>query len=306
MSMQSQDAGTHLGRRMLGAAGAVAAMAGAAGAAAATRQAGVAFPTRARFGMLQNWAVPKSGNSVYVTPFGGAALFNDGDVVMNQDYTISVITAGLYIVSIGFDWADNPNGQVGLRINGIGHTTPDNPPGTFKKGQLTVVSNKNDRLGQYDVSSSNCAATSRYSGAWKTGTIGKNGIVSKDVTLATPGIVGLGDVATASHTGITTSLAAGVGALVVTAKVIGPDTVRVTIWNSSQTHSVTVPNGTLNVLAMTAQATTGDARRGRSVLVSATEQLKANDLLYGTFKSTQAGDTLLASPNTFIQIERWA
>jgi hypothetical protein len=241
-----------------------------------------------------------------VTPFAGAAIVNDGDIAMNSDYTMTVKTTGLYMLSISFDWADNPNQQVGLRINGIARADAGNPPGHFVAGQLTVVVNKNDRLGQYDVSSSNCAVTSRYTGAWKIDTIGKNGIASQDVTLSPPGLIGLGDVAMASHTGITSALGDAVAALVVTAKVIGPDTVRVTIWNSSQTHSVAVPNGTLNVLAMSSQAMAGDAPLGRSMLVSASEALTAGDLIYGTFKSTQGGDQLLASPNTFIHIERWA
>jgi len=305
MSHQPEDVGAERGRLMLGATGAAIALAGATVATPA--RAAVALPTRARFGLQQNWAVPKSSNAVYVTPFQGAALFNDGDVTMNKDYTLTVNTTGLYLLSISFDWADNPNQQVGLRINGIVRADAGSTPGQYKAGQLTVVKSKNDRLGQYDVSSSNFSWTSRWSGAWKTGTIGKNAIVSKDVTLATTGVIGLGDVAMASHTGISSAgIDAAVAALVVTAKVIGPDTVRVTIWNSSQTQSVTIPNGTLNVLAMTSQARTGDAPMGRSVMMSATETLSAGDLIYGTFKSTQEGDTLLASPNTWLQIERWA
>jgi hypothetical protein len=275
-------------------------------APAATALSGPALPTRARWVLNQTWAIPKSSNSVYVTPFVGAPVFNDGDVTMNSDYTLTVNTTGMYHLAIGFVWADNPNQQVGLRINGICRADAGNPPGKFKAGQLTVVQGKNDRLGQYDVSSSNFAWTSRYSGPWKVGTIGKNQTASMDVTLGTTGIVNLGDVAMAGHTGIDSALGDGVAALVVTAKVIGPDTVRVTIWNSSQTHSVTVPNGTLNVLAMTSQAMTGDAPAGRQVLISASEALSAGDLLYGTFKSTQGGDQLLASPYTFIHIERWA
>jgi hypothetical protein len=266
----------------------------------------VALPTRARFGIQQTWPVPVSSNAVYVTPFAGAAAFNDGDITMNHDYTMTVNTTGLYILSISFDWADNPNQQVGLRINGIARADAGNKPGVFKAGELTVVKNKNDRLGQYDVSSTNCALTSRYAGTWKIDAIGKNGIVSQDVTVSPPGIVGLGDVATAAHTGITTALGDAVAALVVTAKVIGPDTVRVTIWNSSQTHAVAVPSGTLNVLAMSAQTMTGDAPLGRSMMASASESLTQGDLIYGIFKSTQGGDQLLASPNTFIHIERWA
>jgi hypothetical protein len=290
-------------RRLLGVAGAAAALAGASTGAQA---AATTVPTRARFGLQQNWSVPTSSNAVYVTPFAGAALFNDGDVTLNDNYTLTVNTPGLYLLTISFDWADNPNQQVGLRINGIVRANAGDKPGAYVPGQLTVVKNKGDRLGQYDVSSSNCGWTSRYSGAWKTGTIGKNAIVSQDVTLATPGVIGLGDVAMASHTGITTALADGVAALVVTAKVIGPDTVRVSIWNSSQTHSVTIPAGTLNVLAISSQTMTGDAPMGRSMMVSASESLVAGDLLYGTFKSTQGGDQLLATPNTFIQVERWA
>jgi len=304
MSQPPEDVGTERGRLMLGAAGAAIALAGAT--AASPARAAVALPTRARFGLQQNWAVPKSSNAVYVTPFQGAALFNDGDVTMNKDYTLTVNTTGLYVCSIAFDWADNPNMQVGLRINGICRADAGSPPGQFKAGQLTVVKNKNDRIGQYDVSSSNFAWTSRWSGAWKTGTIGKGSVVSKDVTLSPAGLINVGDVATAAHSGISSAIDAGVAALVVTAKVVAADTVRVTIWNSSQTNSVTIPNGTLNVLAMTAQAMTGDAPMGRSVMVSATETFSQGDLLYGTFKSTQGGDTLLATPNTYLQIERWA
>jgi len=271
-----------------------------------TSLSGPALPTRARWELPQTWAIPKSSNSVYVTPFVGAPVFNDGDCTMRPDYTISINTTGLYLLSIGFEWADNPNQQVGLRVNGIGHTTPDNPPGKFHAGQLTVVTAKNDRLGQYDVSSSNFARTCRFSGPWKIGTIGKNATASIDVTVDTPGVVGLGDVATASHSGITSSLQDGVAALVTTAKVIGPDTVRVTIWNSSQTHAVPVPDGLVNVVAMSAQARAGDAPLGRSVLMSATETLTAGDLVYGYFKSTQGGDQLLGTSNTYIQIERWA
>jgi len=304
MSQSPEDIRPERGRLMLGAAGAAIALAGAS--AASPARAAVPLPTRARFGLQQSWAVPKSSNAVYVTPFQGTALFNDGDVTMNKDYTLTVNTTGLYVLSISFDWADNPNHQVGLRINGIVRADAGSPPGQFKAGQLTVVKAKNDRLGQYDVSSSNFAWASRWTGTWKTGTIGKNAIVSKDVTMPTAGLIGLGDVAIASHSGITTSLGDAVAALVINAKVIGPDTVRVSIWNTSTTQSITVPNGTLNVLAMTAQAMTGDAPLGRSVLMSATETLSAGDLLYGTFKSTQGGDTLLASPNTWLHIERWA
>lgn len=311
MSHPPLDDATDRGRRLVGAAGAALAMGAATHAVAATSGStkavtGVPLPTRARWVLQKTWAIPKSSNNVYVTPFGGAPVFNDGDVTMNQDYTLTVNTSGLYLLSLGFDWADNPNQQVGLRINGLERTIPASPPGQFKPGQLTIVVTKNDRIGQYDVSGSNCPWTSRYTGSWKVGIIGKNAVVSQDVTLATAGIINLGDVATASHTGIDLALGDAAAALVVTAKVVGPDTVRVSIWNTSQTTSISVPSGTLNVLAMTSQKMTGDAPLGRSLLVSASEQLSAGDLLYATFKSTQGGDQLLASPDTFIHIERWA
>ncbi len=309
MSKNPIDAAADRSRRLFGAAGAAgAALAMASVCASAARPAvkGPPFkPTRARFALPANTAIPKSSNSVYVTPFGGAALFNDGDVTMNNDYTITVNTTGLYLVALAFEWQDAANGQAGLRINGISHSTPANPPGQFVPGKLTIVQGKNDRLGQFDTSSTNSAKTSRYQGLWKPGTIGKNAVASIDVTVATRGVVKLGDVAMASHSAITDALGDGAAALIVTAKVVAADTVRVSIYNSSHVKSITVPKGALQVVAMTAVSQTGDAPAGRSLLLSATETLNAGDILYGTFKSTVAGDTLLNTPNTFIQIERW-
>jgi hypothetical protein len=262
-------------------------------------------PTRARFGLGTDAANP-TGSAVYVMPFA-TTLYNDGDVTLDADGILTVRTTGLYRVSIAGSWQDRADGQVDLRIVGLGHGDAAHRPGPYVPGKLTKVTGLRNQMGQYDVAATNVPRTSRYQGAWKPGTVGPGQIVSVDVRVARAGVVTVGDIAFASHTGITDAhmVRKASEALIVSAKVVRADVVRVAIWNPSPSTGIPIPPGRLQVVAMSAVATSGSSGAARMVMSSAIEKLVAGDCVYGYFRSKVVADLLRASDSTWLHVERW-
>ena len=272
---------------------------------AAARAAAGSVPTRARFGLAIDVQNPSVGG-VYVVPFLHAD-YNDGDVVMNQDNTLTVVTGGLYRASISSGWQDRADGQVDLRIVGVGHGKGGQKPGVWVPGQLTKVTVTFDRLCQQDVVATNTPKTARSQTAWTPGHVARGQTVSVDVRVAPAGVVNLGDVAFAAHTGIADARqgAKKVATLVVHAKVVGPDTVRVSVHNPS-IDDIAIPKGALQVVAMSATGVAGGSGEGQVLLSSALERLAVGDCVYGFFRSKALLDRLRGTPSTFLSIERWA
>jgi len=272
---------------------------------AARSAAAGSVPSRARFGLAIDVQNPSVGG-VYVVPFLHTD-YNDGDVVMNQDNTLTVITGGLYRASISSRWQDRADGQVDLRIVGVGHGKGGQKPGTWVPGQLTKITVTFDRLCQQDVVATNTPKTARAQAAWTPGRLARGQTASVDVRVAPAGVVTLGDVAFAAHTGIDDARqgAKKVATLIVHAKVVGPDTVRVSIHNPG-VADVAIPQGALRVLAMSATGVAGDSGEGQVLLSSALEHLAPGDCVYGFFRSKALMDRLRGAPSTFLSIERWA
>jgi hypothetical protein len=148
----------------------------------------------------------------------------------------------------------------------------------------------------------------RYQTEWTPGTIPFGGVVSTEVTVAPQGVVGVGDMAVVGHTRITDQAlgSEAVNALVLQGRVVGPNRVRVTLYNPSVTAGVHVPSGILNVIAMNATQTRGESNDGWQMLHTATEDLAAGQVIYAVVRSRMNGDYVQATKTTFLQIERFA
>jgi len=302
--MSDRDSGADVRRRrLLGTGGAALALSTVAASAQAARGQAAAYSvTRARFTLAADAVLPKS-NVVYVLPLAVTALQDSADVTLQADNTLLINTTGLYRVCLSVDWPGQHGVDMDLRMYGI---MRKKAPKVL--GRLTKVTGKDDRLAEVDVPGSDPPQMGRYQGSWSPGVVPLGGFVTTLVTVAPGAIVNVGDVALASHTGISDATlgVAGSTALIVQAKVVAADTVRVSLYNPSIAAGISIPPGTLQVMAMSAVNTRGESADAWTVLQTSTEELLVGETVYAYFKSKVTGDYVQATDQTFLQIERWA
>lgn len=300
---------TNRNRRLLLSTGGAALALGAAGGAKAGTLPTYGV-TRARYGTAVEAFLPTAGD-FYVLPLS-VVNFQDksggtSDSTLNADNTITINTSGLYRLCLCVDWpgqhgVDNDLRSYGIRRRKAGAlkiaVTPD----------LIKVPDTDQKLATQDVPGSDPPQTVRYQGAWTPGVIPLGGMVSTDVVMPTAGIVTAGDLALASHTAISDNAIGVVAAtaLIVNAKVIGADKVRVSLFNPTIAAGINVPAGTLQVVAMNSVETRGESADAWTVLNTATEQLNVGDTLYAVFMSKTPGDYMQTSESVYLQVERWA
>jgi hypothetical protein len=174
-------------------------------------------------------------------------------------------------------------------------------------GELTPIPDDDTKLATIDMPGSDPPQTVRWQGSWTPGLIAKGAVAWVDVTLPTPNIVALGDLAFAGLDSISDAVLGpeAVAALIVTAKPLAADKVRVSIYNPSVAGGVNVPAGQLKVVAMSAVNTRGESADAWTVLQSTTQSFAAGDVVYAMFKSRTQGDFLQTSLSSFLQVERW-
>jgi hypothetical protein len=258
---------------------------------------------RARFTFPSDWTPVH--NQVNRIPWT-TMLFNDGvDCKLDADNKILIRTPGLYRIALGCDWVAQNGTDIDLRKIGIRRQ----PTGTVRDPRpagFPPIDKDDDRLASVDVPGSDPPRMARFQGTWRPGFIAAGAMVTAQVTVSPPKIVLPGDLAFASH-GLLSD--AGIGsaaadALIVQAKVVAPDTVRVSMYNPLLQEGVTVPSGPLQVVAMSSTLTRGESADAWQVLHTPTEELSAGDRIYGVVRSLADGDYIQATKATYIQIEK--
>lgn len=285
-------------RRLVGTSAAMALA--SLGAAARADVAPQAFTIkRGRYGLTADFSPVY--NTVTVVPWNVTYFQQGTDWTLQPDGKILINTTGLYRIIITIDWVAQAGTDIDLRIYGILCTRL-----AAQRRQRTPTPFHDDRLAWVDVPGSNPPKSARYQGRWAPGLIPMGGIVATEVTLANAGVVGIGDVAFASHTQISDAVIGpdAVNALGVQAKVVGPDRVRVCLYNPTIADGIVVPDGVLNVVAMNAVLTCGENDDAFQMLQTPIEQVKAGEIVYGVVRSHVRNDYLQANKDCFMQVER--
>ncbi|HEV8692217.1 MAG TPA: hypothetical protein VGQ91_18065 [Ideonella sp.] len=286
--------GTATRRRLLG----VGAAGAAIGLAAAPLPAHAApSRTRARFRLTQDYGIPPEAFGI--VPWDTTVFQTGSDVTLQPGGKLLVNTAGIYELVFSSDWDAKSNNDVdlrkiGIRLQALGQ--PDEPM------------EDHDRLGFMNMPGSDPPAMARFQGAWAPPALPLNGVAHIDVGVAPTGVVLPGDTAQASLTSISQSRLPddALTALMVQAKVIAPDTVRVTLYNPSIAGGIQVAAGTLRVVAMSSTRTRGSNGDSWMVMHTASIALAAGDRVYGLIQHKVPGTLLQATHSSYLQIDRVA
>lgn len=268
-------------------------------AAFATSHGNVTYATgRARYALSKNFTV--DNREVHIVPWDVQVFNQSLNLTLQPDGKLLVGTTGLYRMILFCDWVAQQQKDVDLRKSGIRcHRVGSGA------SAATQIDKGDVRLASADVPGSSMPHAARYAGDWTPGTVGPLQTVMIDVTVSPAGMVLVGDYAHCAHTAITDALlgSAAVNALVMQARVIGADTVRVALRNTDPAAAVTIPAGRLNVLALSATGIAGESSDAYTVLHSPTEELEAGDLVYAVVRSETPGDYLQNTKSTFLQLE---
>jgi len=251
---------------------------------------------RARYGLKSDFKVPAETFGIVPwseTRFRSGYAFSlqaGGKVLIQED--------GLYELVFSSDWDATYGRDIDLRKIGLR---------LQQKGQPDEPMDDHERLGFLNIPGSDPPVMARYEGHWAPPPVPQSGgIVSVDVPVSPAGGVRAGDSVIASHTGIALGALPdwALTALVVQAKVIGPDMVRVTLYNPSHSGAITVPSGSLRVVAMNAARTRGRNADAWMVLHTPSIELKNGDRVYALIEHKVTGTLLQASRSSYLQIDR--
>jgi len=286
-------------RRRLVGTGAALALASLGGAARAQPAPQAFTIKRGRYGLTANFT--PIYNTVTVVPWNVTYFQQGTDWTLQPDGKILFNVTGLYRIIITIDWVAQAGKDIDMRIYGILCTRL-----AAQRRQRPLTPFNDDRLAWVDVPGSNPPKSARYQGRWAPGLIPMGGIVATEITLADTGVVGIGDVAFASHTQISDAVIGpdAVNALSVQAKVVGPNRVRVCLYNPTIAGGIVVPDGALNVVAMNSVLTCGENDDAFQMLHTPIESIKAGEIVYGAVRSHVRDDYLQANKDCFMQIER--
>ena len=304
-------------RLLLGTGGALALGAtGAANAAKAPKSNSFSI-TRSRYGTsAEAHPTPSQIGQTLLLPFDSSLLTdgNNDTAINTTNNTVTIQNPGLYRVSLSVDWPGQQGTDNTLRTYGIRRRKEGTPPIAGAGGALIQIDDTDERLATQDVTGSSTPQIVRLpvpgSGSlfpWTPGAIPLGGRVSIDVTMPVTGIVAPGDMALASLTSINDG-ALGVQAttaLIVDAKVVAPDVVRVTLFNPTIASGVNVPQGNLYVVGMNGQNRVGESADGWTVLSSAMYQFFRGDVVYAVFETLCPGDYMQSSEQLFLHFDKW-
>jgi hypothetical protein len=280
-------------RRLLLAGGGGALLALPASAARPTTPRVASPIPRARFTIATDFVLPKA-ETVTQLPLSVTSMHESNDFSLQAGGRVLINTSGQYRVILGVDWVAQNDTDIDRRMIGIRRW-----PG--------ALPNNDDRLASVDIPGSNPPFMARYQGEWTPGLVPLGGVVSTEVTVGPVGVAKVGDMAVVGHTRIRDDVlgSEAVNALILQARVVAADRVRVTLYNPTVAAGVHVPVGVLNVIAMNATETRGESNDGWQVLHTATETLEAGQLIYAVVRSRSTGDYVQATKTTFMQIERF-
>jgi hypothetical protein len=297
MSLHPQGADQALRRRFaLGGAAALVSTVPLARAesARASRAAG-RLDARGRYQLSADWAAPT--NEVVQLPFDATAFHSGTDFALQADGKVLIQASGLYEITLSVDWDLKAGRDIALRQTGIRRQ---------RQGQPDLPLDAHERVLSGDLPGSAAPVTARAQQPWGPIAVGPGAVVFVDAIVSPAGAVKPGDVAQASHSQIRTGVLPddALAALVVQAKVIGADTVRVSLYNPGMAGGILIPAGTLSVLASSTRKLAGGSGDGWHPLHSPSVVLDAGDKVYATVRHHVEGSLVQATKMSFLQVDR--
>ena len=292
--LHAHGAGPALRRRfVLG--GAVALVSTAPLAWAASPRPAGRLDARGRYQLSADWAAPY--NEVVHVPFDATAFHSGTDFALQADGKVLIQVSGLYEITLSVDWDLKAGRDIALRQTGIRRQ---------RQGQPDLPLDAHERVLSGDLPGSAAPVTARGQQPWGPVDVGAGAVVFVDVAVSPAGTVKPGDVAQAAHSQIRTGVLPddALAALVVQAKVIGTDTVRVSLYNPGIAGGIQVPAGTLNVLASSTRRLAGGSGDGWHPLHSPSVVLEAGDKVYATVRHHVDGSLVQATKMSFLQVDR--
>lgn len=285
------------GRRQLLGSVASLALAAVAAPAAAFGPAQNRRSSRGRFRLAQDFATPPY--ALAIVPWAAVEFQAGTDFTLQPGGKVLINTKGLYEITFSCDWDANYDTDIDLRKIGLR---------LQRAGQPDYPTTDHERQGFLNIPASDPPKMARYQGGWAPPHLALGAMVTYDVTVSPPGVVAPGDTAIASHTRVADGWMppADVGALMMQAKVVGPDTVRVTLYNPTVAAGIDIPAGTLKVVAMSSSMIRGASGDAWAVLHSASVELDVGDRIYGMIEHKVEGTLLQATRSSFMQVDRLA
>lgn len=252
--------------------------------------------TRGRYRLADDYGIP--AEAFGIVPWSVTVFQNGSDFTLRPGGKILINTKGIYELVFSSDWDAKSTLDIDLRKIGIRRQAVGQPDEPIEA---------HERLGFTNMPGSDPPAMARYQGDWAPPAIALGQTVSTDVTVTDlGGDVQPGDTATAAHSSISQGKLgeAALSALIVQAKVIGVNTVRVSLYNPSVSGGITLAPGTLRVVAMSSTRTRGSNGDSWMVLHTASTQLDAGDKVYGLIQHKVTGTLLQATKSSYLQIDR--
>ena len=270
---------------------------GAAALAPMPARAATRFDSRARFELLADFTCPPDTDNI--VPWDSVLFQHGPDVTLQPTGKLFINTHGLYEFVFSSDWQLSTNLDIDMRQIGLRWQ---------RKGQADEPMDLHERIGFFNTPGSDPPRTARYQGDWGPVDIPLGGTVGIEVTVLPIGTVKLGDMAMAGHTKLSPAAMPleALRALQVQAKVIGNDTVSVSLHNPSIAEGIRLRPGILKVVAMTAQLTRGNSGDAWMVIHTASFELFAGDRVYSSIRHKVPGTVLQLSNSTYLQVDRVA
>jgi hypothetical protein len=242
-------------------------------------------------------------------------VFDEADGARCQlqgDGVLTVLRDDLYELTANMDWPAQPrsSGQDGFDIDmrklEILRAPVGVRPPAYTPGQVTGVGNSKgyDRLATHDMPGSSAPNAVRGTFAWQPGSIAPGSMAYFDVTLASGSFAPVvGDLARASLDTLSDALlgARNVG-LLMSARIVAPNVVRVVIENRYGSDTVVVPSGHLNVMAESAVASAGNNGDSWCYLGSGPVYLLAGEKIFMAVRSSSLGDYLQIDNGSFLRV----
>lgn len=282
-------------RRRFALGGAAALVSTAPLAWAAPARAAGRLDARGRYQLSADWGAPY--NEVVQVPFDATVFHNGTDFALQADGKVLIQVSGLYEVTLSVDWDLKAGRDIALRQTGIRRQ---------RQGQPDQPLDAHERVFSGDLPGSAAPVTARGQQPWGPVEVGPGAVVFVDAAVTPLGAVKPGDVAQAAHSQIRTGVLPddALAALVVQAKVIGADMVRVSLYNPGIAGGIQIPAGTLNVLASSTRKLAGGSGDGWHPLHSPSVVLDAGDKVYATVRHHVEGSLVQATKMSFLQVDR--
>lgn len=236
-----------------------------------------------------------------------------GKYLLRGDGLVTVLNDGLYDLTGNLDWPAQPRGSgqdgydVNLREIFLQRVPVGVSPPAYVPGKVTAIpagSPLYDNLASVFTPGSSVPNTVRLSQTWAPGTIAAGSMVTTDVTLPvgsfTPAV---GDLVLVSHASLSDPvLGAANAGLLISARIVAPRVARVMIENRYNPGAVTIPSGTMNLIAESATSTAGNSVDAWSWVGSGSVELLAGEKLMVVACSQSAGDFLQIDASSFLRI----